>query len=143
MLERSRLGLEPEAGAVAGEAQQARRVLGEAQLVQGAQASGAKVLEGILDCQELALARTAQRQGDGVDGEVAPCQVLLEASLAHDRQGPRGPIGLGAPLGDVDPPVAPSHRGRAEALVDDREDRSPVGALAGRDRCRQRAGQLG
>ena len=85
--------------------------------MQDAEPSGREVVERVLDCDEFAPLRAAQRHHHRVDGEVAAREVLADRAGSHVGQRPGVRVALGAPLGDVDAPVDPLHRGRPEALM--------------------------
>ena len=142
-LERLGLDLEAQPRRVAGQAQQAGRVVDEASLVQHPQPPRAQIIEGVLRRDQPAPVLAAQWQGDRVDREVPPRQVLLDGAGTDLRQRARGRVGLGTQLGDVDPAVDPGDRRRAEALVDRRLQRLPVGPVTHREGRRQRRRELG
>ena len=96
--------------------------------MQHAQATVREVLQRVGHRAQLAPLRTAERDGDRVDGEVAAKQVLLRRARAHLGQGARRGVGLGAAAGDVDAPAGPGDERRAEALVRSCGDRLATAA---------------
>ena len=75
----------------------------------------------------------AQADGDRVDGEVPPAQVLLQGRGLHLRQRARLGVGLPARGGQVEAQAVPGgDRGGAEALVPDSAAVEHVGQLLGR-----------
>ena len=96
----------------------------------------AEVLEAAERVQQLAAPRPRHAEGDGVDAEVAPREVLLDRRAgAHlgQRAGPR--VALAAQLGEVDPlPAQLDARSGEARLAVHRDDLAAHGAEPGRGR---------
>ena len=106
--------------------------------MQDAQAPGLEVLERVRRRAELGSAGTGEANGDSVDGEVPAPKVIVGAAGAHIGQASGRRIGLAAPRGDVDAPLAPADKRRFEALV-----RAALQARVGtRTRIGERRGEL-
>ena len=95
--------------------------------MQDAQLPRGEVVERAADRAQLVADVVRESHRDGVDGEVAPREVLVDARRAHLGQRAGARIRLGARAHDVDPPaVRRPHRRRAEpaVLLDDLAQRA-------------------
>jgi hypothetical protein len=109
------VGGEPEPRRIAGEPQQARRVVAERAVVQHPERAGREIVRGTRVVGQLAV-REVQR--DRVDREIAPRQVLGQRRAELDvRQRPRALVALASRPGEVEHRVRGGHRGRPEPLV--------------------------
>ena len=71
--------------------------------MQHPQAPGAQILQRVGHGVQLARLRAVQRDGERVDREVAPLQVIGQRCRLHLGQCPRDGVALAASGGDVDP----------------------------------------
>ena len=120
-VERVLVHAQPVAALVADGAQDARRVLDEAQVVKHHDASRLEVTAAAEEVEEGAEGLGLEGHRHGVDREVAAREVAADGRVLHLRQGGRVIVRLRARRGDVDAQrgVAPAehHHGRAELLV--------------------------
>ena len=81
--------------------------------MQDAQPPGAQVLKRAVDGAQ----RAVEAQRDGVDGHIAPAQVLVERARPHIGQRPRVSVGLGAGAHEVVRAAVDAHARCPEAVV--------------------------
>ncbi len=97
-----RRDLEPEPGGVTGQAQQAGRIVEKAPFVQDPQTPGLEVDERPRQRQQLSRRAGREAQGDRVDREIAPAQILADRRGLDQRQRARGLVLLRARPRHVD-----------------------------------------
>ncbi len=120
--------LEAESRRVAGQAQQSRRVVLEAAVVQDRQAPGGEVVERAVHGDQLTGLRAGESEGDRVHGEVAAGQVVVDSRGLDIRQR----TGMGVALG------ARARKVVAHPVTDNPQRAEPrLGALGHADRARQ------
>jgi hypothetical protein len=96
------LDAEIKAGGIAGGAEHAGGVVLEGAVVEGADETSFEIGDAVGGVQELAAVGAVEAEGEGVDGEVAAVEVLLDGGRGCLRESAGAGVGFGAGGGDVD-----------------------------------------
>ncbi len=85
-VQRARFDMEFEALLIADSSQNPRRVVDETETVENADATSVQVVESAVEVEQFAPIVGIEADGEGVDGEVAPMQIELDAAALHGGQ---------------------------------------------------------
>ncbi len=124
---------EVEPSGIAHGADGAGRVIDERQRMQDPDIAPLEILPAAEKVDELAVPLTVESDGEGVDGEVAPVEVLADERVLHLRQRGRGSVELGPSRSHVDPVAIRKGDHRSE----ERLMRVAAAADVGRQRIRE------
>ena len=116
---RVRLHTEAVAVLVAERAEEPRRVVDEREVVEHAEDARLEVAQAAEEVHEPSEVLALQRDGQRVDGEVAPVEILADRRLLDGRQRTGVVVELRSRRGDVDAAAVVHDHGRAELVVRD------------------------